>query len=276
MIDDFLLVEKRLKAADSFHETFGETACERIIKDVRKIYENVGLPRHAGKAVEGELRGTFWGIDFDGEAGIIHPSLKRSVPVAFIVLEMLRLGYTSVALLEVLAGSFVSIFQCRRRCMSVLELVYKEQSGKSRSTILKLSRELREELLRCVGLTVLACIDMRLEPSTMLVASDASPSATAAVCTDVTRAASMEFQRHSLQKGLWNKLLSPCKAYLKEKGLLGDDEELPDDGAYDMHPLWEELVLSKTFRNLGPVKKRQGRRHINMGEVTAALDTEVE
>eukprot|EP00438_Fugacium_kawagutii_P031952 Skav201893 [mRNA] locus=scaffold550:821951:826546:+ [translate_table: standard] len=270
MIDDFLLVEKRR----TLSEPLEKTPCQQIIEEVRDIYKEVGLPRHEGKSVQAEAKSTFWGVDFDGVRGLVRPSLKRAIPVVFIVCEMLKLGYTSVGLLEVLAGSFVSIFQCRRRFMSALDYVYREQRCRKRSDVLKLSRELANELLQCVGLTALACIDMRLKPSNKLVASDASPWATAAVCTDLSCEATGELHRHGLQRGLWNKLLSPVQAYLREKGLLDDDSQLPEEAKYDMHPVWEEIVMSKPFRRFGRTKRRRGRQHINLGEVGAALDAE--
>ena len=272
MIDDFIMVEKSRR--DEPQEKLKLSRCSQIAAEVRKQYEEVGLPRHPGKAVENALCASFWGVDFDGEAGTIRPNLRRCIPVAFIVLEMLKLGCTSVSLLEVISGSLVSIFQCRRRFMSCLQYVYEMQRGRRQSDVLRISEELCDELLQCIALLPLACLDMRLKPSSKLIASDASPWATAAVLTELTAEATAEFQRHTLQKGLWNRLLSPVGAYLREKGLLEAESELPNQQAYDMHPLWEEIVLSSEFQQFGKTKRRKGRQHINLGEVAAALDAE--
>jgi hypothetical protein len=287
MIDDFVLVEKRRKSELHQSEVFSQplqsspqhvshlcSPCEEIIQEVRALYDKVGLPRHPDKAVSNAAQGTFWGMDFDGDAGVLRPCLKRSVPVGFIILEMLKLGKTSVGLLEVLAGSLVSIFQCRRRFMSCLQLVYEEQRGRKRSDILTISGALETELLQCVALLPLACIDMRLRPSPLLIASDASPWATAAVSTHLSQASVEEFQKYGLQKGMWNRLLSPVGAYLREKGLLEAEEELPEKQSFDMHPLWDEIVETKVFSQFGKVSSRKGRQHINLGEVDAALDAE--
>eukprot|EP00438_Fugacium_kawagutii_P032685 Skav221346 [mRNA] locus=scaffold1845:125657:130120:- [translate_table: standard] len=272
MIDDFLLVEKRKMAVGTSCDEV--SVGQRIVEQVRRIYEEVGLPRHAGKSVEAEHSTTFWGVGFDGMKGTVRPSCKRATPVIFIVLQMLKLGYTSVGLLEVLAGSFVSIFQCRRRFMSVLDFIYKEQKSRPRSAVLKISPALANELLQCIGLTVMSCIDLRIKPSSKLVATDASPWATAGVVTDIGEEAAAEFHKYALQKGWWNKLMSPVQAYLREKGLLPDDGQLPDEATYDMRPLWEEIVLSKRFELFGKIRKRRGRQHINIGEIDAALEAE--
>ena len=163
MIDDFIMVEKSRR--DEPQEKLKLSRCSQIAAEVRKQYEEVGLPRHPGKAVENALCASFWGVDFDGEAGTIRPNLRRCIPVAFIVLEMLKLGCTSVSLLEVISGSLVSIFQCRRRFMSCLQYVYEMQRGRRQSDVLRISEELCDELLQCIALLPLACLDMRLKPS---------------------------------------------------------------------------------------------------------------
>ena len=139
-----------------------------------------------------------------------------------------------------------------------------------------LSKQLKDELLCCAGLLVVTCFNLRLKPSKMLVATDASSTTRAAVATPIGEEATKELQRLGLQKGLWNRLLSPEKAWLREHLLLEADEELPDEDNYKMHPVWEEIVSSQPFEKFGQVRRRQGRGHINVGEVAAALEAERE
>ena len=69
MIDDLILVEKR-QASELM--TAGEPSpCEEIIAEVRQLCDGVGLPRHPDKAVSNAAHGTFWGMDFDGDAGTL-------------------------------------------------------------------------------------------------------------------------------------------------------------------------------------------------------------
>ena len=159
--------------------------------------------------------------------------------------------------------------------MSSLAEVYAAQRGRERKEIVLLSKEVKDELYCIAGLLVVTYVDLRLQPSEWLVASDASSSCEAAVATKVDPKITAEFQRHGLQKGLWNRLLSPYGALLKEAGQLAPEDELPEDH-YKMHPAWEEAVCSCEFQVFGTVKKTRGRQHINLKETRAALAAERE
>lgn len=275
MIDDFIVFEemnleewKRITAAGE--KTAGSLKVQRI----REAYEEAGLPRHPTKAVEQSTEGEFWGYQLDGIAGRARPNLKRLVPLAGIILRTVRAMHASVGLLEILAGALTSVFQARRRFMSALNHIYAAQRGRERWEVVQLSRSLRAELLACVALMVLSVIDMRLKPSSILVCSDASSRAEAAVSAEVGPNRTRELQRHGLQKGLWSRLLSPALALRREKGLIEDAaEELPDL-SYEMHPLWETIAQSVPFRQFGRIRRVRGKRHINIGEVSAALSAE--
>ena len=267
MIDDFLMFEKRTDLGVS-------ERADEISREVLKKYEEVKLPRHSGKAVHDEQKAVFWGASFDGCRGELRPAYSRVIPLAFLVIKMLQVGQASVGLLEILAGSFVAAFQLRRRLMATLEEIYAAQRGRLRTDVVSFSTELHDELLTLVSMLVVAQTDFRLQPSTRLIASDASSGSEAAVYTAVPGRVTEELQRHALQRGMWNKLLSPCHAYLKEKGWLEPELELPD-GAYDMHPLWEELVMTRQFLLQEKPRRVLQRRHINIGEVRAALRAEL-
>ena len=202
MIDDFLVVESRKRGE-------GGEEVRKKVEEVRRAYEKFGLPRHAGKAVEGDTEAEFWGAQLYGKLGILRPSLKKLVPLVNVVLGMLKLGYTTVGLLELLSGAFVAAFQVRRRLMSSLAEIYAAQRNRGRREIIQMSRQLKDELFCILGLLVVSCIDFRLKPATKLVASDASSCCEAAVATEVSGVVTRELQRHGLQKGLWNRLLSP-------------------------------------------------------------------
>ena len=204
---------------------------------------------------------------------VARPSLNRSIPLAFILLNILQLGQASVALLEIVAGSLVSIFQVRRRLMAVLEEVYGAQRGRERHEVVQLSRELKDEILCALALLPFAEIDFRLKPFSRVVCSDASTHAEAAVSAEIGSSATAELHKLALQKGAWSKLLSPVKAYWREKGWPEEESELPDS-SYDMNPVWRELVTSQRFVKLGKIRKVRRRRHINIGEVRAALEAE--
>ncbi|CAL1137652.1 unnamed protein product [Cladocopium goreaui] len=228
MIDDLVLLEARPDQATEETEAraaYAELDCSQRIRQVREQYEKVRLPRHSGKAVFNETRGSFWGVQMDGVAGDLRPNLKRGIPLSHIILRVLNLGCCTVALLEVIAGSLVSIFSLRRRFMSVLQEIYEAQKNRQRNEIVCFSPELQDELFCALGLVSLTHLDMRLRPSDYLVASDASSTAEGAVATKIGQKAT--------------------EAYLREKGIEDLEAcELPE-GEYDMHPLWQEIVVEQ-------------------------------
>lgn len=271
MIDDLLVIEKV-----PINHTKEETERTLLMKNIHAEYEKVGLPRHEGKSIAGETEGSFWGVQLDGRNGRARPNLSRAVPLVKMLAEVCRTGFATVGLLELLAGSLVSIFQLRRRFMANLEAIYAAQRGRSRSDIIQISDVLKDELLSSIALVVLTQIDFRLKPSPYLVATDASMTAEAGVRSFIGEDATEEFQRHTLQKGLWSRLLRPEQAYLREKDMLEPEEQLPEDAEdhYEIHPIWQEACEVLPFRVFGEVKKVRRRRHINLGEIDAALKAE--
>ena len=63
---------------------------------------------------------------------------------------------------------------------------------------------------------------------------------------------------------------SAAKAFLQERGELEECQALPGD-AYTSHPLWEEVCSALQFRQFGKIVRVGRRRHINVGEVRAAI-----
>ena len=271
MIDDLVIIEK---IGASVSQEPSERS--KMMKEIHAEYERVGLPRHEGKSIDGEKSGSFWGVQLDGVGGRVRPNLSRAVPLVKILAEICDTGFATVGLLELVAGSLVSVFQLKRRFMANLVAIYAAQRGRCRSDIVSVSAELKDELLSSIALVVLSEIDFRLEPSPFLVASDASMKSEAAVRCSVGRIATAEFQRHSLQKGLWSRLLRPEQAYLREKDMLEPELQLPagEEECYQIHPIWQEVCETQPFHLFGEVREVPNRRHINLGEIDAALRAE--
>lgn len=272
MIDDLLLAEAVPR--DHFGTTEEETMGAQKIRAIRDVYEKVGLPRHEGKAEFNVSKCEFWGLQADGKAGRLRPNLKRTIPLAFLIAQLIDLGHVSVSLLEIISGSLVSVFQVQRRHMSILEEVYSSQRGRSKSDIVRMSKELIDELFCCIGLTAITSIDLRIKPSDIVIANDASTGAEAAVSTRLSEEAIEELQNLGLSKPLWNRLLNPYSAYLYEKGLTEDDPGCPGEEKYQMNPVWEEIVSTKQFYPYGKVVPVKKKKHINLGEIQAALRAE--
>lgn len=268
MIDDLVVLQRVRRGCPP-----SPTEASLAISVIREAYERAALPRHEGKAVFGEKEGTFWGLQFNGEAARVRPNLNRCIPLVRIIAEVVRLKHSTVSLLEVISGALISVFQCKRRFMSVMEEIYSAQRGRPQDAVVLLSAKLQEELLCAAALVAITAVDFRTRPSTRVVASDASSTREAAVCCHLGIPAIKELQKQALQKGLWNRLLSPDRSYLREKGLLEEDEELPEQ-KYAMHPAWEEIVSTQQFVAFGKVRERSKRQRINLGEISSALSAE--
>ena len=117
------------------------------------------------------------------------------------------------------------------------------------------------------------CIDMKTPAAPWIVCSDASDRFEAAAVCKVAPEFSAEAFRHTVQKGLWSKLLVPSSALLRGRGHLEEAEELPGE-SYSRHPLWEEICRTLPFKPWGAVRKARGHRHTNVGEVRAAIAAE--
>ena len=272
LIDDMILLDPVERSAPAFPPR-GESVMTRI----REGYESSGLPRHAGKAVSGAWEAEFWGGAFkiDGRAGVLRPNPKRVAPLSFLLLRIVKAKACSGSVLEAVSGGLVSALQMRRRLLSLLNRVYSEQRDREADDLFALSGGLMSELLACAALLCTAEADLRTPGAPFVVCSDASSAKEAAAAAEIPPHLSVELCRHGLQKGLWNRLLGALPSYLRERGELDPSvyAELPRDG-YEHHPLLEELCCALPFAPLGPVVTVKRRRHVNIGEVRAALRAE--
>ena len=149
------------------------------------------------------------------------------MPLAFLLLRAVRTGLATCELLEAFSGSLVSASQLRRRLLSLLQRVYAEARGREPREVWRMSPALKAELLAAAVLLPQADIDCRARGAPLIVASDASQSAGAAVAAPLPENLSRELTRHSLQKGLWVRLLSPLRALLRARGELQPEDEMP-------------------------------------------------
>ncbi|CAE7908987.1 unnamed protein product, partial [Symbiodinium microadriaticum] len=272
LIDDMILldpVERRNPASPPRGLT--------VMKRIREGYESSGLPRHCGKAVSGEWEAEFWGGLFDGKAGILRPNPKRVVPLGFFLVRLVRSGVCCGSILETVSGGLVAALQMRRRLLSLLDRVYAEQGGRADDDLFPLAGPLSSELLACAALLCTAEADLRTPGAPLLVCTDASSTKEAGVASRIPEHLSIELCRHGLQKGLWSRLLGALPSYLRERGELDPAvyAELPGE-SYEHHPMLEELCCSLQFFQVGQVVSTKRLRHINVGELRAALRCEAD
>ena len=105
----------------------------------------------------------------------------------------------------------------------------------------------------------------------MLLATDASSTAEASAVAAISEELSIEISRHGLQRGLWNKLLSPLQAWLRQRDEDESEAGIPSEALYESHPAWETLCRCLQFRQLGPIRTAGRQRHINVAETRAAI-----
>ena len=268
VIDDF--VSLSIDPTEAKLPTEGANLAEKM----QERYEQVDLIPHKGKAFRDELNSSFWGVDLDGSSGLLRGSLKRAIPLFGILLKVSKLGFATVSLLEVLAGSVVSLFLFRRRFLSCLDCIFQAVRGRHERDIIQLSGKLRGELLIIAGLLPLACTNLKATLSSRVTATDASDWGEAAVVSKIPSAFAEELFRRALRKSMWTRLLPPGKAWEKSHGCLAPDEELPDgETGCQTNPLWE--IAATCFQYSLLFKSRaSSRRHINVGELRAYLRAE--
>eukprot|EP00438_Fugacium_kawagutii_P029179 Skav210075 [mRNA] locus=scaffold7699:14183:18616:+ [translate_table: standard] len=279
VIDDLVVFEILLKAAWNGSPPTcppqPRPGC-KLLDDALAEYRRVGLLPHPDKTYHEQVQGDFWGCHMDGEHGLIMANLKRSIPVMAVTARVLKMGFCSVGLLEVLTGAFTSIFLFRRRLLCLLNLVYQAGHGEfERNHVIRLSPELQEELFLCLCLCPLAVTNMKVDNAEHIYCSDASEWG-----IGVTRALlpgwlQREVHRHKLRKSVWVHLLSPLKSLQRIRGVLPTAEELPEGQTLASHPLW--IVLASSLKYTEVCRKRMpAGRHINVLELRGMLKAESE
>lgn len=268
IIDDFVTLSEVQAGATEV------SAGATLADDLDHIYREVGLIPHTEKGFRDLLKSSFWGSDFNGEDGKIRGSLKRGIPLAWLILRIIKVGHCTTELLQTISGSLVSLFLFRRRMLVLLDSIFIAVRDREPSSIIKLSGRLISELLLCVVLLPLAATNLRAPVSSTLTATDASDWGEAAVTSMVPSTLSHELYRHTLRKSVWTRLLAPAQAWLRSHGKLGVEEELPgEEDMFTANPLWVILARCLQFRLLFK-KGATGRRHINIGELRGFLKAE--
>ena len=150
IIDDFVAIEKLDMHQEQGHFS-GELA--DIMVDA---YLQKGLQPNEKKRFRDSKEASFWGITLDGDSCQIRSQLERTVPIAFITGKVARLGSGNRKLLEMLAGAWISILQCRRRAMCLLSSIFKDIQLHPYGVPFRLSSERIDELWSLVVLCPLS------------------------------------------------------------------------------------------------------------------------
>eukprot|EP00435_Cladocopium_sp_Y103_P073431 s469_g43.t1 len=270
VIDDFVAMSKVKRGQQKVAPSEGAQLSDKM----QAAYEEVGLMPNVKKGFRDETSSSFWGIDLDGERGVLRGSLKRAIPLAWILLQLASLGCATGELMQVLVGSLISLFLYRRRLLALLDSLFDSYKGRSPREVFRLDGRVRSDLLLLASLLPVAATNLRARPPVHVAASDASNWGEAGVFARVSRKAGKELLRHSLRKSVWTRLLAPGAALLRAHGSLDEAEELPDSSqVFETNPLWHLLANMLDYKLLF-AKAKTGQRHINIGELRAGLKTE--
>eukprot|EP00438_Fugacium_kawagutii_P022352 Skav233118 [mRNA] locus=scaffold1342:395006:405928:- [translate_table: standard] len=263
-----------VSAVEAGEMTKEPSAAARLADEMQDGYERVKLIPNTKKAFRDLKEASFWGVDVDGASGLLRGSLMGAIPLAAILLRVVELGFSSRGLMEIAAGSLISLFLFRRRLMALLDSTFDSYRGQDSSEVFRVGGRLKSDLLCLVALLPMAVCNLRASPPDVVAASDASGWGEAGVLCDIPRELGKELMRHVLRKSVWNRLLSPHQAWLRTHDLLPPEDELPPgEEGFDLNPLWTLLAECLRYRLLFS-KKKSGNRHINVGELRAALRTE--
>ena len=267
VVDDLIVLEHLLRSDMEQEETVGASRTALA----RAAYKKVGLQSNDKKAFSNKSCSRFWGIELDGDKGLLRCSSLRLWPITVVTVRTCMLGLATVGLLEAIAGSWVSLLGVRRKLFSLLDIVFEPLSISDQKMVIRLSDEIKSELLAVAVMGSLAVVNLRASYASFVCATDASMEWMAAVRAPLPEKICRELGRHTIRKGVWAKLLPPHAAWCRTHGILPVDEELPEgEEPYTVHPLWEviarALCYTETWRK--PVNKSL---HINVLELRAHL-----
>ena len=234
---------------------------------LRGTYRDAHLAVNEAKAVRGAKQATIWGAQIEGVKGHVGAPSARRLTLAYLTLLIVRVGFATVALLEIIIGSWVAICLYRRRLLCCLDLVYEAVAGRNQDDLLRLSSELKAELVYISLLVPFAYSDMRAAPSRRVWAVDSSSRLYASCVAPVSTLLGCELQRHVVQKGLWAKLLPPSNEWRRSHGILDPEDELPGEGVMLASTrVWSDVLACSKFEVVKIIRVR-GRKHINLTEL---------
>jgi hypothetical protein len=272
IIDDLVVLEQCLRSnlEDIESGTMSTEADQRLAR-AREGYADAGLETNEKKRFNNCRLGRFWGIEIDGQLGLLRASSTRLWATMFITMRVAMLGMATTGLLESLAGSWIALLGPRRRLFCLLDVIFDALSFSQQNAVIRLSSAMIDELCCVAALAPLAAVDLRCQFSSVLIATDASLDAMAGVEAAVPWHVCQELCRTSLNKGRWSKLLSAEAAWRKQHDLLECDEEVEDP--YTTHPLWELCARGLHFKEVWRSHVSQS-QHINLLEAKAHLREE--
>lgn len=257
VIDDFIVLESTPHGTPS-----------------SELVSLVGLESNPKKRFRAETNPQFWGISIDGASALVRAQLDRVIPLAFISARIARAGAAPRHLLEVVAGAWTAIIQARKRCMCLLDTIFEEIQRYPYGQVFEISHKLAAELLTLTVIAPLMVSDLHATAAEQLYTVDASDDRAAGVVAYLPGPIAQELHRHVMTRAAWSRLLSPWKGFLRGKGALEPEEEVPlGEEPAKAHPLWVQLARTCKFEVLFN-RRAAAHKHINVKELRALLTVE--
>ena len=256
----------------------GSLPADSSISEVRfnrlnDAYERVGLVTHPSKRHRRVSKAVLWGGEIDGVLGTVRAPAAKTLALADVTVRTAELGYSTVSLLQTLAGSWVSVFMYRRRWLCTLSEIFRETHDRDPREVIRLPMALRAELLTIAAVSLHAYTDLKSQVSSRVYTTDASNTVLAFSRTFWDPEVAREIYRHMPLKGGWNRLLKPADAWRHEHGLLEPELSVPGPALPEL-PAATALVRSSKFE-VCKVWRYARQTHINVGELRAAVGAEI-
>ena len=225
VIDDFFAVSKVPRG------TVGETPDVKAIRKAIQIYDQEKIIGSPSKDVFGERSAKVIGAHINGsdralDRGICPlgtPATKRYA-LAWITLQVCALPFTTDVLHVWLLGGWISLLTLRRPLMSVLGASFRLVDSSAicplKPRLVKLTREVANELTVLALLVCMAVSDLRAEASPWVFATDASMKKGAICKATIDKEFSKILWRTSRSKGAYHRLLTPLQALSRRLELL--------------------------------------------------------
>lgn len=246
VIDDFFVVSKVPRGFA------GDTPDVKAIQEAIEIYDREKIIGSPSKDVFGERSAKVIGAHINGsdralDRGICPlgtPSTKRYA-LAWITLQVCALPFTTDVLHVCLLGGWISLLTFRRPLMSVLgasfRLVDSSAIRPMKPRLVRLTREVANELTTLALLVCLAVSDLRAEACPWIFATDASMKKGAICKAGVSKDFSKILWRTSRSKGAYHRLLTPLQALARRL------DQMEEFGGLDATPVSRPLAFCYDF-----------------------------
>lgn len=222
MIDDHLglqLLKRERRAVQ--HRPARDT---EVFANAQDAYHSVHLEPHEGKKIRRSCNFKAWGVEVEGIVGLAGPVRSRLFSLMRLSAEASQPGPIEEKVCQGITGLWAFCAQFRRPMFSFLHALYQQKAPEG-SSVFRLDRKARNELLTLACLGPCCLTDLRAVPDEHVYCVDASPSAAGVCQAWVGRNVSRELWRRSDKQGYRAPLLSKLGSYLKGTGWDEDQVE---------------------------------------------------